>query len=265
MVDRLTFLPNPDYFAALLWRRTVGTTVLPMPQLTAERGDSVAAGVAEQFVRVYAACLLNDSALSSGSGGDVVLITLNFGPAATVNISVPAALVPEQQTAQRLTWMVRSASPAGGSGAPASNSTGILSKDISLLQAGGFWSAPLALVRHGGSSSSPSRFDGWALPEMPPVTEASDAPISLPPQSYAFSVLQIGAKACLPRRQQLKTEDGESSAPPRMIDRQALVKKHNPKIKCKTFKECSLLDFQTLGNGDFAFSVDATGLQTFNR
>ena len=28
--------------------------------------------------------------------------------------------------------------------------------------------------------------------------------------------------------------------------------------------ECSGLNFQTLGNGDFAFSADVTGLQTFN-
>jgi hypothetical protein len=65
-----------------------------------------------------------------------------------------------------------------------------------------------------------------------------------------------------------KTDDtplaaaGQVKADP--IDRQALVQRHNSRIVCTTLKECSLLDYQTLGNGEFAFSVDVTGLQTFN-
>lgn len=57
----------------------------------------------------------------------------------------------------------------------------------------------------------------------------------------------------------LKSDDAKG------IDRKAVVTRHNAKITCATVKNCSLLDFQTLGNGDFAFTVDATGLQTFNR
>ena len=47
------------------------------------------------------------------------------------------------------------------------------------------------------------------------------------------------------------------------IDRRALVARHNARITCATLddEECSGLNFQTLGNGAFAFSVDVTGLQ----
>ena len=50
------------------------------------------------------------------------------------------------------------------------------------------------------------------------------------------------------------------------IDRRALVTRHNAHISCAVLSDpsCSLSNFQTLGNGDFAFSVDVTGLQTFN-
>ena len=39
--------------------------------------------------------------------------------------------------------------------------------------------------------------------------------------------------------------------------------RHNARITCATLddEECSGLNFQTLGNGAFAFSVDVTGLQ----
>lgn len=50
------------------------------------------------------------------------------------------------------------------------------------------------------------------------------------------------------------------------IDRQAVVERHTPTLTCSSWKskECNPLDFQTLGNGALAFSVDVTGLQTFN-
>lgn len=52
--------------------------------------------------------------------------------------------------------------------------------------------------------------------------------------------------------------------PPSPIDRRALVARHNPRLECKTLPECDPMDFQTLGNGRFAFTADATGVQTLN-
>ena len=47
------------------------------------------------------------------------------------------------------------------------------------------------------------------------------------------------------------------------IDRMALVARHNARITCATLGDdaCSSVNFQTLGNGEFAFSADVTGLQ----
>ena len=47
------------------------------------------------------------------------------------------------------------------------------------------------------------------------------------------------------------------------IDREALVMRHRPHMTCDTATACSP-SFQTLGNGEFAFAADVTGLQTFN-
>ena len=51
-------------------------------------------------------------------------------------------------------------------------------------------------------------------------------------------------------------EDAHAVAEPERIDRQALVTRHN--IECNTL-ETTL----PLGNGEFCFTADATGLQTF--
>src|SRR5687768_775840 len=46
----------------------------------------------------------------------------------------------------------------------------------------------------------------------------------------------------------------------RRIDRHALVTRHNP-----TLRRADLLSPLSLGNGEFAFTADITGLQTFPR
>lgn len=48
------------------------------------------------------------------------------------------------------------------------------------------------------------------------------------------------------------------------IDRRGVVKRHTPTVQCESWRTCNPLDFATVGNGKLAFSVDVTGLQTFN-
>ena len=204
LVNRTTYLPNPDFFAAVLWRRTVGTTMLPMPTLA----------VSSDSVRMYAACVRNNSSAAAGSeAGDVVLVALNFSPTAAASITLAGQQQHSQQQSQqsqqqplanRLTWVIRSASPLNGTAAPTSDGagTGILSSAVSLLGERGKWT-PLSLTQNGAAAG---KFDGWQLPAMPPLSEAPDTPIHLPPQSYAFSVLRgWGAAACV------KTNGAESS------------------------------------------------------
>ena len=83
VIDEKTFQPNADYWAALLWRRLMGTGVLD-------------AGPAEPGLHVYAHCL-------RGSRGGVTLLAINLHTApATIRISgraeVYALTAPELQS-----------------------------------------------------------------------------------------------------------------------------------------------------------------------
>lgn len=56
-----------------------------------------------------------------------------------------------------------------------------------------------------------------------------------------------------------------SGMPPTAVDRRAVVSRHDPRLKAKRGTEGHLApSFLTLGNGDFAFTTDFTGLQSFN-
>lgn len=71
VIDEKTFMPNADYWAALLWRKFVGTQVLD-------------AGPIKPGLHIYAHCL-------RGRAGGVTLMAINLEPAtATVQASGPA-------------------------------------------------------------------------------------------------------------------------------------------------------------------------------
>ena len=71
VIDEKTFLPNADYWAALLWRKLVGTQVLD-------------AGPIEPRLHVYAHCL-------RGTKGGVTVLAINLEPsAASIEASGPA-------------------------------------------------------------------------------------------------------------------------------------------------------------------------------
>ncbi|MBY0392879.1 MAG: hypothetical protein K2Q27_06410, partial [Novosphingobium sp.] len=63
LIDRDTMTPRPNYWAAVLWKRTMGSTVLASP-----RSSSPA-------LRLYAQCLV-------GKPGGVAVLALNTGEAA---------------------------------------------------------------------------------------------------------------------------------------------------------------------------------------
>jgi len=73
VIDETTFMPNADYWAALLWRRLMGTRVLD-------------AGPAQPGLHIYAHCL-------RGAPGGVNLLAINLQKApARIDISGPAEL-----------------------------------------------------------------------------------------------------------------------------------------------------------------------------
>ena len=167
LVNRTTFLPNPDYFVALLWQQLCGPRILGTN--TSLPAAAAAAGTAPPAdVKVFAACAKPGSSLTAGlpvAHGDVVVVSVNFA-----NASAQVAVAP---SAARLTWYVQSAVP------------GVLrSAEVALLAAGGRW--------------EPLRLRGGQLPAMPPVAEAGGTAIKLPAHSYAFSILQGSrAPACV--------------------------------------------------------------------
>ena len=72
LLDQHTFEPRPDYWAALLWKRTMGTVVL----------DPGASG--DPNLRIYAHCMKD-------SKGGVAVLALNTDKAGTKTIQLPAA------------------------------------------------------------------------------------------------------------------------------------------------------------------------------
>ncbi|WP_260703268.1 glycosyl hydrolase family 79 N-terminal domain-containing protein [Edaphobacter flagellatus] len=83
LIDEDTLTPRPNYWAALLWRRFMGTTVLDATP-TAE-GSQAAPGV-----YLYAHCLRNPTRSPRNSGG-VALLAINANRNASHNITLPQA------------------------------------------------------------------------------------------------------------------------------------------------------------------------------
>jgi heparanase 1 len=74
LLQQDTLVPNPDYWAALLWKRLVGTQQLKLPQNAA----------APQTLRVYAAC-------TAGRPGAVTLLALNLSRSQTAKLALKGA------------------------------------------------------------------------------------------------------------------------------------------------------------------------------
>lgn len=72
LLDENTYLPRPNYWAALLWRKLIGTTVL-------DAGPSPSPNL-----HLYAHCLRNNS-------GGVALLAINADRTATQTLTLPAA------------------------------------------------------------------------------------------------------------------------------------------------------------------------------
>jgi hypothetical protein len=83
LLDEKTFAPRPNYWAALLWRKLMGTTVL-------KPGDSPAPDL-----RLYAQCLRN-------TPGGVALLAINTSRTAPLSLEVPTAAERYTLTAQKL-------------------------------------------------------------------------------------------------------------------------------------------------------------------
>jgi hypothetical protein len=79
--------------------------------------------------------------------------------------------------------------------------------------------------------------------------------------SMATKILMVGAAVTVVVAHCLATTtDRSTAAAPAIIDRESVVHRHFP-----VAKNITATSFLALGNGQFGFAVDGTGLQTFNR
>lgn len=194
LVNRSTFEPNPDYFAALLWRQLVGTTALQLGvQQQFPRSVSLMGSAAAQsdVLRAYAFCARSsDASNSSDAAGDVVILGLNFSPTQAVNLTLPVrAGVGAGAAGSRRAWYVRSA--MAGSGALAAEA--LRAPSVALRSAAAGDDEVWTTLRLEGTLSEPT------LPSLDGVTESAGAPLVLQPQSYAFVLLSgLAPQACAP-------------------------------------------------------------------
>jgi hypothetical protein len=86
LLDETTYEPRPDYWAALLWRRLMGTTVLnpnPGPNSDPNPGPNLGAGTAQASnLHVYAHCL-------RGVPGGVAVLAISADSAASQSLAIP--------------------------------------------------------------------------------------------------------------------------------------------------------------------------------
>ena len=109
LLNGTTFLPNPDYWTAVLYQRVMGRTAL-----------AVTAAAPSSSIRSYAMCA-NPGGDGGGvvAAGDVAMLLLNFDANATVLVTVNVT------GTSRLLWQLRSGAKAT-----------VLSKSVSLLGTG---------------------------------------------------------------------------------------------------------------------------------
>src|SRR4051812_38903563 len=67
-----------------------------------------------------------------------------------------------------------------------------------------------------------------------------------------------GAAATMAMTNRILGADGPTSGASSSIDRKAIVQRHNPAVR-----KIDPFSALTVGNGEFAFTADVTGLQTF--
>ena len=164
MVDRVTFLPNPDYWAALLWRRAVGTAALAVDVAPSAAGGG--GRNASSILRAYAFCASSASPSMPSAAGDVALLAINFDAADSL------ALTLETNATSRRAWIIRAAG-------------NLTSRTVELQASPSSWRA-LELT------------DAGSLPPMLPLEQDVHAPLLLPPHSYAVAILAgVRAPACM--------------------------------------------------------------------
>ena len=94
LLDHNTYEPNPDFYAALLWRRLMGVKVLDVDLHRHPRsGSGSGSGSESEMVRAYASCTPRGKTAEARrkSEGSVTLLLLNLSPNTSTVLSIMPA------------------------------------------------------------------------------------------------------------------------------------------------------------------------------
>lgn len=166
--------PHPDYYIAVMWQKlmvdgpAINTrinavskqAIFTMPTTTGDDavgGNAVAAKAAADHVRIYAHCHNSDSS--------VAVVAINFDQFSAVNVALPSMYA----AAEREDWVFTPCPEQGG-----------VYGDC---------------VKLNGVTLKTSTRTGM-LPPMPPIIVSAEDDLTLPPHSYAFSLLPAPSGIC---------------------------------------------------------------------
>ena len=152
--------PNPDFWSALLWKKTMGQRVLK-----ASVSSAATDGAAGPWLRAYAHCAPAGALFPVGAVSLLLINTHDTKPA-TVDVAGLSS-----GSSSRLLWELR----AKG-GEPTSNATLLGGRELQV---------------------APDGAAGWRLPPLEGRSLAAAEPVTVAPASYSFvSYLRAGAAAC---------------------------------------------------------------------
>ncbi|KAK8684464.1 hypothetical protein V6N13_040491 [Hibiscus sabdariffa] len=180
LLNATTYVPNPDYYSALLWQRLMGKVVLAV--------DSDAS----PFLRSYAHC-------SKGRAG-VTLLMINLSDKTKLVTDVQSSinnikLATEQQNISRKSFScsLKKAVSGSGVGTEASSDQDLYREEYHLTPENGYLQSRTMLL-----NGNPIQLtDTGNIPRLDPVLINSKSPISITPLSIAFVVFpDFVAPAC---------------------------------------------------------------------
>ena len=159
LLNTTTLQPQPDYYSLLLWSRVMGPSVL-----------DVAPDASNPELRAYAHCTQQAAGFPSGAV-TIALINLSNNSAVQVQPTINGTL-------------------------PSHKATGGMRSDFIFTSAGG----PDVLDQLSShevllNGKLLQADDQHGIPPLNPVVSPDDAPLLLPPLSYAFSVYHDAAAA----------------------------------------------------------------------
>ncbi|KAH0934854.1 hypothetical protein HID58_011971 [Brassica napus] len=178
LLEKETFVPNPDYYSALLWHRLMGKGVLGVQTNASE------------YLRTYVHC--SKGRLSSQAGITILLINLSKQTTFTVGVSNGVKVVLQAESTKRRSFLETIKSKVSWVGKKASD--GYLNREeYHLSPKDGDLRSKIMMLN--GDPLEPTVTGD--IPKLEPVRHGVKSPVYINPLSISFIVLPtFDAPAC---------------------------------------------------------------------